>query len=150
MRNIVLAAAAAAVAVPTTMVVPTDSAQAQRRYYTRDGYYNGPVWRDSRGRYRCRRGNGTTGLIIGAAGGALVGRAIDGGRNRTTGTIVGAVAKLGADMIVMATHGRGGLQHLFIGSVAEKVVRAAPCPVLTVRVEKARRAGGKKSRRARA
>jgi nucleotide-binding universal stress UspA family protein len=65
-------------------------------------------------------------------------------------TIVGAVAKLGADMIVMATHGRGGLQHLFIGSVAEKVVRAAPCPVLTVRVEKTRRAGGKKSRRARA
>ena len=91
MRNLVLAAAAAAVAVPAAVVVPTDSAQAQRRYY-RDGYYNGPVWRDSRGRYRCRRSNGTTGLIIGAAGGALVGRAIDGGRHRTTGTIVGAVA----------------------------------------------------------
>jgi hypothetical protein len=92
MRNLVLAAAAAAVAVPAAVVVPTDSAQAQRRYYTRDGYYNGPVWRDSQGRYRCRRSNGTTGLIIGAAGGALIGRAIDGGRNRTTGTIVGAVA----------------------------------------------------------
>ena len=94
MRNLVLAAAAAAVAVPTTFVVPvtTGEAQAQRRYYDRNGYYNGPTWRDSRGRYRCRRSNGTTGLIIGAAGGALVGRAIDGGRNRTTGTIVGAVA----------------------------------------------------------
>jgi len=92
MRNLVLAVAAAAVAVPAAVVVPTDSAQAQRRYYSNNGYYNGPVWRDSRGRYRCRRSNGTTGLIIGAAGGALVGRAIDGGRNRTTGTIVGAVA----------------------------------------------------------
>lgn len=92
MRNLVLAAAAAAVAVPAAVVVPTDSAQAQRRYYSRDGYYNGPVWRDRHGRYRCRRSNGTTGLIIGAAGGALVGRALDGGRNHTTGTIVGAVA----------------------------------------------------------
>jgi hypothetical protein len=92
MRNLVLAAAAAAVAVPAAVVVPTDSAQAQRRYYSRDGYYSGPTWRDSRGRYRCRRSNGTTGLIIGGAAGALAGRAIDGGRNRTTGTIVGAVA----------------------------------------------------------
>ena len=94
MRNLVLAAAAAAVAVPTTFVIPvtTGEAQAQRRYYDRNGYYNGPTWRDSQGRYRCRRSNGTTGLIIGAAGGALVGRAIDGGRNRPTGTIVGAVA----------------------------------------------------------
>src|SRR5690349_5338064 len=94
MRNLVLAAAAAAVAVPATFVIPatTGEAQAQRRYYDRNGYYNGPTWRDSQGRYRCRRSNGTTGLIIGAAGGALVGRAIDGGRNRTTGTIVGAVA----------------------------------------------------------
>ncbi len=91
MRNLVLAAAAAAVAIPTTMVVPVDSAQAQRRYYS-NGAYNGPVWRDSRGRYRCRRSNGTTGLIIGAAGGALVGRAIDTHGSRATGTIVGAVA----------------------------------------------------------
>ena len=36
-------------------------------------------------------------------------------------------------MIVMGTHGRTGLQHVLIGSVAEKVVRLAPCPVLTVR-----------------
>jgi len=92
MRTLILAAAATAVAVPTTFAFPTDEAQAQRRYYDRDGYYNGPTWRDSRGRYRCRRSNGTTGLIIGAGAGALVGRAVDGGRNRTTGTIVGAVA----------------------------------------------------------
>ena len=38
-----------------------------------------------------------------------------------------------ADLIVMATHGRTGLSHALIGSVAEKVVRKAPCPVFTVR-----------------
>jgi universal stress protein A len=37
------------------------------------------------------------------------------------------------DLIAMATRGRGGVQHLLIGSVAESVVRSAPCPVLTVR-----------------
>ena len=37
------------------------------------------------------------------------------------------------DLIVMGTHGRSGVQHMLIGSVAEKVVRKAGCPVLTVR-----------------
>ena len=37
------------------------------------------------------------------------------------------------DLIVMATHGRTGLEHVLLGSVAEKVVRLAPCPVLTVK-----------------
>ena len=37
------------------------------------------------------------------------------------------------DLIVMGTHGRGPVEHLLLGSVAEKVVRKAPCPVLTVR-----------------
>ncbi|MGZ3440851.1 MAG: universal stress protein [Polyangia bacterium] len=39
---------------------------------------------------------------------------------------------LGVDLIVIGTHGRGGLSHALLGSVAEKVVRRAPCPVLTV------------------
>jgi len=39
----------------------------------------------------------------------------------------------GADLIVMGTHGRRGLSRLLMGSVAERVVRAAPCPVLTLR-----------------
>jgi universal stress protein A len=39
------------------------------------------------------------------------------------------------DLIVLATHGRSGLAHVIIGSVAESVVRTAPCPVLTVRPE---------------
>ena len=37
------------------------------------------------------------------------------------------------DLIVLGTHGRGALGHLFMGSVAERVVRTAPCPVLSVR-----------------
>jgi universal stress protein A len=37
------------------------------------------------------------------------------------------------DLIIMATHGRTGLSHLLLGSVAERVVRSAACPVLTVR-----------------
>lgn len=57
-----------------------------------NGYYHGKTWRDSQGRLRCKRPNGTTGLIIGAAGGALVGRAIDTHGERATGTILGAAA----------------------------------------------------------
>jgi universal stress protein A len=41
--------------------------------------------------------------------------------------------RLGVDLIVMATHGRKGLRRLVLGSVAERVVREAPCPVLTVK-----------------
>ena len=39
----------------------------------------------------------------------------------------------GIELIVMGTYGRGAIEHMLLGSVAEKVVRAAPCPVLTVR-----------------
>ena len=52
----------------------------------------GRTWRDQQGRLRCKRPNGTTGLIVGAAGGALVGRAIDTRGERATGTIIGAAA----------------------------------------------------------
>jgi nucleotide-binding universal stress UspA family protein len=47
--------------------------------------------------------------------------------------IVRAAAEERADMIVMGTHGRTGLERLLLGSVTERVVRGAPCPVLTVR-----------------
>lgn len=61
----------------------------------------------------------------------------------TTEVRVGAAAHtIGAfarektiDLIVMGTHGRGGLSHMFLGSVAEQLVRTAPCPVLTVRAD---------------
>ena len=91
MRKMILAVAATTMAVPATMALPTDSAQAQSRYY-RNGTYVGPTWRGEDGRIYCRRSNGTTGLIVGGAAGALAGRAIDGGRHRTTGTILGAAA----------------------------------------------------------
>jgi nucleotide-binding universal stress UspA family protein len=50
------------------------------------------------------------------------------------------------DVIVMGTHGRTGLAHVFLGSVAERVVRHAPCPVLTVKppAGKGTRAAGKR------
>ena len=47
--------------------------------------------------------------------------------------IIDPAAAQQADMIIMSTHGRTGPQRLVIGSVAEKVVRTAPCPVFTVR-----------------
>ncbi len=47
--------------------------------------------------------------------------------------IINVAKKNKIDMIVMGTHGRTGIAHILIGSVAEKVVRKAPCSVLTVR-----------------
>ena len=49
--------------------------------------------------------------------------------------IVHRAKHIQADMIVMGTHGRSGLPHMLLGSVAEKVVRGVSCPVLTVRPE---------------
>lgn len=47
--------------------------------------------------------------------------------------IVGTAEELNADMIILGTHGYSGLTHLLLGSTAERVVRTAKCPVLTVR-----------------
>ena len=80
MRKLVLAIAA------TSMAVPIMPAPAMARGY------HGKMWQDSEGRWRCKRSDGTTGLIVGAAGGALVGRAIDKHGERATGTILGAAA----------------------------------------------------------
>ena len=52
--------------------------------------------------------------------------------------IVEYAGSIGADLIVMGTHGRGGVAHLLLGSVAERVVRTACCPVLTIRTAPAR------------
>jgi nucleotide-binding universal stress UspA family protein len=49
--------------------------------------------------------------------------------------IIGYAQKQRADAIVMGTHGRSGLKRLFMGSVAEGVLRCSPVPVLTVREE---------------
>jgi universal stress protein A len=50
-----------------------------------------------------------------------------------SGEIVATAKAEHADLVVMGTHGRTGLAHALLGSVAERVLRTAPCPVLTVR-----------------
>ncbi|HEX7886990.1 MAG TPA: glycine zipper 2TM domain-containing protein [Phenylobacterium sp.] len=119
MRKSVIAAALAAFIIPTASPALADPppwapAHGKRahdapRYDDRDRYdgrvrydsrgryveprrlaANDTIWRGNDGRYRCRRANGTTGLVIGGAIGALVGRELDGGRNRTVGTLIGA------------------------------------------------------------
>lgn len=52
--------------------------------------------------------------------------------------IVAAADEMPADLVVLGTHGRGGLDRLFLGSVAEKLVRRLPCPVLSVCHEEGR------------
>ena len=47
-------------------------------------------------------------------------------------TVVDQAVEMRADLLVMGTHGRSGFDRFFLGSVAEKVLRKAPCPVLTV------------------
>ncbi|WP_240320742.1 glycine zipper 2TM domain-containing protein [Sphingomonas crusticola] len=56
----------------------------ERRLSSQDEIYRG-----SDGRYYCKRNDGTTGLIVGAAGGGILGNVIDGGHNRTAGTLIG-------------------------------------------------------------
>jgi nucleotide-binding universal stress UspA family protein len=55
----------------------------------------------------------------------------------TIASPVGGILRYAAtedvDLIVMGTHGRGGVSHMLLGSIAERIVRRAPCPVLTVR-----------------
>ena len=107
MRKTLLAIAAAALTLPAAPAfadpppwAPAHGKRAKDRaalYDSRGRYIqpralsrNDRVWRGDDGRYYCRRDNGTTGLIVGAAAGALLGRALDGGRERTLGTILGA------------------------------------------------------------
>ena len=105
-RTSALALAAAGMAVSA---VPADARDhGHYSYQTRDRYgydtrtygnnyhsapvYRAQTWRGNDGRYYCRRTDGTTGLIVGAAAGALLGRAVDGGYNHSLGTVLGGVA----------------------------------------------------------
>lgn len=81
MRKLMLAMSCAAMVAPA-FVAPV-SADAQRRYKYRE-------WRGNDGRVRCRRADGTTGLVVGGIAGALVGRSIDTRGDRTLGTLGGA------------------------------------------------------------
>lgn len=82
MRSLMLAMGCAAMVVPATMAIPVSKADAQRHKYRE--------WRDDRGRLRCKKPDGTTGAVVGAVGGALLGRTIDTRGDRTLGTLGGA------------------------------------------------------------
>ena len=101
MKKLILATALAAIALPTAPATAHPHGHGHRTHsseYDRYGRYSQPrplaqndrVWRGNDGRYHCRRSNGTTGLVIGAIGGALVGRTIDTRGDRTLGTLLGA------------------------------------------------------------
>jgi universal stress protein A len=55
--------------------------------------------------------------------------------SETAHAVVKTAKEIKADLIVMATHGRTGLQHFFMGSVTEGVMQGAPCPVLVIKPE---------------
>ncbi len=84
MRKIILTLSALTMAAPA-LIVPATPAFAGNGYKYRE-------WRGDDGRYYCRKRNGTVGLVIGGAGGALLGRAVDTRGSRATGTILGAAA----------------------------------------------------------
>ena len=99
MRKTLLILAAAALTVPAVPAAadpppwaPAHGKRAKdaRQYYTSANGIR--YWQGDDGRYYCRRSNGTTGLIVGGAAGALAGRAIDTHGERATGTIIGAAA----------------------------------------------------------
>ncbi len=54
---------------------------------------------------------------------------------RAAPTVADTAVEVGADLIVIGTHGRSGIAHMLLGSVAEQVLRTAPCSVLTIRPE---------------
>ncbi|MET0373365.1 MAG: glycine zipper 2TM domain-containing protein [Rhizorhabdus sp.] len=66
-----------------------DSRYGRRGYYEEPVYNNTRTWRGNDGRYYCKKKNGTTGLIIGGAAGALLGREIAGRGDNTLGAILG-------------------------------------------------------------
>ncbi len=83
MRKFITFSALAAVMAPA-FLIPATPASAHRGHARE--------WRGADGRTYCRRSNGTVGLIVGGAGGALVGRAVDTHGERATGTILGLAA----------------------------------------------------------
>ncbi|MEP7221896.1 MAG: hypothetical protein ABI673_04415 [Novosphingobium sp.] len=92
---------------------PRDGKYKAERYY-RDGRYYQPrrlsdndrIYRGSNGRYYCRRNDGTTGLIIGAVGGGLLGNAIAPQGSETLGTLLGG----GAGALIGRAIGRDGVR----------------------------------------
>ena len=94
MKKLIATTAAFALALPgVALADPPRHAPAHGYHKKRAAqpiYENTRIWRGKDGRYYCKRSDGTTGLIIGAAVGALAGRAIDTRGDRALGTILGA------------------------------------------------------------
>ena len=78
----------------TSMAIPALPAMAHNTGYRHTHRVENGVqyWQGQDGRYYCKRSNGTVGLLVGGAAGALIGRAIDTRGERATGTIIGAAA----------------------------------------------------------
>jgi hypothetical protein len=96
-RSRLLAVAIAALTIPAAALAdPPDWAPAhgrrehERHYEARPIGRDEHIWRGDDGHYHCRRSDGTTGLVLGAAGGALIGNRLADG-DRTMGTVLGAV-----------------------------------------------------------
>ena len=83
MRKMLLALGCCAMVAPSLVATTVDADAQQRRYKYRE-------WRDDRGRTRCRKPDGTTGLVVGGVAGALLGRTVDTRGDRTLGTLGGA------------------------------------------------------------
>jgi outer membrane lipoprotein SlyB len=95
-KKTILALAAATLIIPGSAVMAADGFALSKAtagyksdisYQNRDNFRS---WRGKDGRTYCKRKNGTTGLVVGAAVGALAGRAVDTRGDRATGTIIGA------------------------------------------------------------
>ncbi len=86
MKRLIFGLAAASLTIPATFAAPIDGAHARKSNHE----YR--EWRGRDGRTYCRKSDGTTGLIVGGVGGALLGRTVDTRGDRTTGTVVGAAA----------------------------------------------------------
>jgi nucleotide-binding universal stress UspA family protein len=100
--------------------------------YSDGGYVSPKTWEDIEASTRSAAQKDMNRLLASAkkAGVRATGELLDG---ITHEEIVRAANRKRADLLVLGTHGRTGLAKAFLGSVAGRVVAAAPCPVLTVR-----------------
>ena len=85
MRKLMSTTIALSLVVPAVMAPIAAEARRDKRYEYKE-------WRGRDGRVYCRKSDGTTGLVVGAIGGALIGRTIDRHGDRTVGTLLGAAA----------------------------------------------------------